>query len=423
MMLSSYLRRDCMIWITRNIFACCGLSLLALCGACSSAEMWHTEAGSMLVTKAEYRAINQTSVDNSSVHGRVRPRYITCAEPSPDVATAVSTALNVSGSGGVTLPNGVTPEVAAAVSRAHAEAVVQLGERLATVQLLRDGLHSACEAYANGAITDTTYAVMLSRFDKTMVTMLVSEIAGGAFGRSLAGAGAGGTGQSDAAADLTSKVAKTQELEQKMDDAQKQQQEAEDAAKKAEAAGDASQKQKQVDLQKAKNNVVNSQRELQNHLKATAQSAANVSQLASAGSIAAHNNPEIAKTLADIQRKYIENINFDALEVACISALDREFSDQESRNHAQAASPTQAAENGSTKLADYCMKGLLPVIQAKKGELLNAIVLRAEKARDSEDKRAQIRNDMKTSIQDIQDYVTATNTFLEQVKSLNGNMK
>src|SRR5918996_2892697 len=186
----------------RRIASTVALSLFAVtCFACSSADMWHTPAGKMLVTTADYRTINQTSTGKHSVHGRVTPNYITCAEPSPDVAKAISTALNVSGSAAATLPSGVTPAVAAAVSRAHAEAFVQLGERLATIQLLRDGLHSACEAYANGAITDTTYAVMLSRFDKVMVTMLVSEIAGGAFGRSLAGAGAGSSGQAEATAD------------------------------------------------------------------------------------------------------------------------------------------------------------------------------------------------------------------------------
>ena len=106
----------------------------------------------MLVTTADYRTINQTSTGSRSVQGRISPTYITCAEPSPDVAKAVSTALSVSGSGGVTLPNGVTADVAAAVSRARAEALVQPGERLATIQLLRDGLHRACEAYANGAL-------------------------------------------------------------------------------------------------------------------------------------------------------------------------------------------------------------------------------------------------------------------------------
>jgi hypothetical protein len=56
-------------------------------------------------------------------------------------------------------------------------------ERTQTIQLLRDSLYRACEAYANGALSDTTYALLLSRYDDTMVTMLSSELVAGAFGR------------------------------------------------------------------------------------------------------------------------------------------------------------------------------------------------------------------------------------------------
>ena len=47
-------------------------------------------------------------------------------------------------------------------------------------------MYRACEAYQNGAISDTSYTLMLARFDKTMASMLASEIAAGAFGRNLA---------------------------------------------------------------------------------------------------------------------------------------------------------------------------------------------------------------------------------------------
>ena len=39
-----------------------------------------------------------------------------------------------------------------------------------------------------GAISDTTYAVLLSRYGETMITMLLGELAAGAFGRWLRGA-------------------------------------------------------------------------------------------------------------------------------------------------------------------------------------------------------------------------------------------
>ncbi len=54
-----------------------------------------------------------------------------------------------------------------------AEAMAQLGQRLATIQLLRDGLYRACEAYANGALDKSSYSMILSRFDDTMITLLL----------------------------------------------------------------------------------------------------------------------------------------------------------------------------------------------------------------------------------------------------------
>lgn len=384
------------------------LSLLVVtCGACTSAELWSTGGGHMLVTTAEYRAINQTSAGQNSVHGRVTPAYITCAEPSPDVAKAVSTALNASGSGGVTLPNGVTADVAAAVSRARAEALVQLGERLATIQLLRDGLHSACEAFANGAITDTTYAVMLSRFDKTMVTMLATEIAGGAFGRSLAAAGMASEGHASASADLEAKIMTSRELEQDLKNAQDAQKAAADdaAAAKTPAAQEAAQK----DVATTRKDVQKKDTDYKNALKAMTDSAAKVAQLNAGGGITAHNNPDIAKTIAEMQRKYIENLNFDAVEVACVSALDRDHV------------ANTVLQNGSANpLADYCKSTLLPAIVSLKADLYKAVISRAETLNKTADSHTQVLGEMKHSLNEVGGYVDSAKELLEKIKALRG---
>jgi hypothetical protein len=382
------------------------LSLLAVtCGACTSAELWSTGGGHTLVTTAEYRAINQTSAGQNSVHGRVTPAYITCAEPSPDVAKAVSTALNASGSGGVTLPNGVTADVAAAVSRARAEALVQLGERLATIQLLRDGLHSACEAFANGAITDTTYAVMLSRFDKTMVTMLATEIAGGAFGRSLAAAGMASEGNASASADLEAKITKSKELEQNLKNAQDAQNAAAQDAAAAKTPDAQQAAQEKVDG--TRKDVQNKDNDYKNSIKDVTASAAKVAQLNAVGGITAHNNPEIAKTIAEMQRKYIENLNFDAVEVACVSALDRE-------------NVTNAAlQDGSANpFAAYCKSTLLPSIIQLKGKLYEAVIYRAEKLGATADSHAQVMGEMENSVKEVVEYVDNAKALLEKVKAL-----
>src|SRR5262249_13077043 len=55
----------------------------------------------------------------------------------------------------------------------------ELGQRLATVQLVRDTLYRTCEAYANGAIDETMYAIITSRFDDLMVALFAEQMAQG----------------------------------------------------------------------------------------------------------------------------------------------------------------------------------------------------------------------------------------------------
>ena len=115
------------------------------------------------------------------------PREYLCAEPSPDVAKVVQAAITASGSGAATVtpPAGgtkVDAQVAAQLAASRSEGLAQLTRRIATIQLLRDGLYRACEAYANGAINREIYSAIVSRYDRMMVTMLLAEMAAGNFG-------------------------------------------------------------------------------------------------------------------------------------------------------------------------------------------------------------------------------------------------
>jgi hypothetical protein len=57
--------------------------------------------------------------------------------------------------------------------------VASIAMRTQTIQLLRDGLYRACEAYMNGAIDQHQYNVLLLNIDRLMVTLLgVDGIAG-----------------------------------------------------------------------------------------------------------------------------------------------------------------------------------------------------------------------------------------------------
>lgn len=94
----------------------------------------------LLTTSADIRFVLRDKPQEMGYGHVGKPNFITCAEPSPDIAKAISSSLNTAFSAAANLPNGITPKVAAAISREHAAAVAQMTERLSTIQLLRDAL-------------------------------------------------------------------------------------------------------------------------------------------------------------------------------------------------------------------------------------------------------------------------------------------
>ena len=114
---------------------------------------------------------------------------VVCAEPSPDVAQAFSEAIKIAAN--LSKPvTGANPErdvqnTSASFAHSFAASIAQLGERLAVIQLFRDRMYRICEAYANGAIDEVAYTLILSRNDKTMTTLLTTEMVAGAYGRPL----------------------------------------------------------------------------------------------------------------------------------------------------------------------------------------------------------------------------------------------
>ena len=299
-------------------------------------------SGTALLTSADVRLVASTTPRPDSQPGRVRPTQITCIEPSPDIAKAVHESFNFGGSLGLGgLPSGVSADLALAFAKARAESVAQMTERLATIQLLRDGLYRACEAYANGAISDTTYAVLLSRYDDTMVTLLMGELAAGNFGRQLATLGGATGGSSNSA--LVKKVVDDQQAADKAaedsaaaDETVAQRHEElgaararRDAAEPGTAEHTAA--EKDVEIAEANLAAAEADRALKEEGERILRAAANSSASAfaqAAGGVAAssfsgQDRAAIAQHLGTMQRKYIENINADALMVACISTLDR----------------------------------------------------------------------------------------------------
>ncbi len=113
---------------------------------------------------------NSVSIDAKQrmiISTTVGDRTIVCAEPSPDALVAISQAFaaeaQVAGKGG--------GGIAATLN----ESAATIGLRTATIQLLRDGLYRACEAYRNDAISRFGYGLILSTYDDLLVTMMAIE--------------------------------------------------------------------------------------------------------------------------------------------------------------------------------------------------------------------------------------------------------
>jgi hypothetical protein len=132
-------------------------------GACSDTVIRDGKIGSTsaLYTSADVRVVTERP------HPTLYGRTIICTEPSPDVAKALSTAFQLSGKG-ASGPEG-------ALNVASAEAAAELAGRSTALLGLRDGLYKTCEAYANGAIGDLAYLLVLNRYGQLVATLFLGQ--------------------------------------------------------------------------------------------------------------------------------------------------------------------------------------------------------------------------------------------------------
>jgi len=296
-----------------------------------------------MATSADVRLVIATPVTIYQPDGRIERRQITCAEPSPDVAKAVAEAFGGSGTFSFTgktpkLPVQGSADATGAATRGYAEAVAQMTERIATVQLLRDGQYRACEAYANGAIDESTYAIMVSRYDDTMITMLTADLIAGDFGRQLAAitSTATATAQADLKRDQREELAKAEkavaDAEQDVTEEQADVDGAKDRLNDATGDGDTSGEE----VSKLQDDVAKQEKELE-HAKSdekAAETKLGIVQKSIASSTAgttiqpvgALTRPgdealkEVAKQLGAVQLNYLKKSDSDALMVRCLTA-------------------------------------------------------------------------------------------------------
>ena len=173
------------------------IAVLPLMG-CSSSYIFRTfnvDGGESLSVDARQRMVLVTHKG-----GKTRDRMVVCTEPSPDAFTAQAASGQASGNVNVATPTAAGGQsqqsAAGSGSFASSEAAASLAMRTQTVQLLRDSMFRACEAYMNGAIDQHQYNVVLLNIDRLMVTLMgVDAIGGTATVPAVAiGAGADGKG-------------------------------------------------------------------------------------------------------------------------------------------------------------------------------------------------------------------------------------
>ena len=212
-----------------------------------------------------------------------------------------------------------------------------------------------------------------------MVTMLATDIAGGAFGRTLAALGGEASGEATSTADVQEKRTRSEEAKRNLEDkliesrviknnleeTKKEKEEIEEKLKaekkeNTRIAGELDDtdsstpseevKELEENLEKSDKKVSSleesykaaSEREAKlesdhkeseeskieaednytSKLKAQAKSEAKAT-FAAAGAITRTQNPEVAKSIATIHKQFLDDFNMDALMVACVSALDK----------------------------------------------------------------------------------------------------
>lgn len=358
--------------------------LLALAG-CSDNSVRHDfkeipfGTSDALVSRADTRLTTATPVRANGYHeiSGITPARVLCAEPSPDVAKAVSSSLNIGSAIDFkalppNVPAEVAAQIAASVSRSRAEAMAQLTARLATIQLLRDGLYHLCEAYGNGAINQMEYALVLSRFGDTMITMLGSELVAGNFGQQLAALGTSATGSSQAAIkQAVQDATKVQADQQHVKDLQTQIDQKEAAQKQAGIDLNAEQddtkraplladyNNKTQDLADLRKQLADAQLQLSGDKATAAVSAAYANTLMPVGSLSGQKPDNgVAQVIENMQRSYLNAPNLNALMVACIIALDRK--------------PTSATPYPDTLFASKCNSEFMREIVATQQSAINA---------------------------------------------------
>ena len=127
---------------------------------------------------ADFRMVTLQANPKDAAKDGKRPGIL-CAEPSPDIARAFSNAFSAVASASVKSPTSTSVDASGGLQSQSAQAIAQLGKRFATLEILREKLYRECMAYANGQLSESTWALLESRFNSWVVTLLAVEVVSG----------------------------------------------------------------------------------------------------------------------------------------------------------------------------------------------------------------------------------------------------
>ena len=152
-------------------------ALALLCSACTAPLAYHSTTqpqGDAHVTRidAKNRLLLSAPVKKETSNTSSEPVRRFCAEPAPDVFTALAASLSLDASTQTTS----AAEKAAALRLAGslAENATTI-ERTQTINILREMMYRNCERYLSGGISDTEFIIQAARDQRTIVQVLAIE--------------------------------------------------------------------------------------------------------------------------------------------------------------------------------------------------------------------------------------------------------
>ena len=396
-----------------------GLLIVVVIGvtsACTAAP-WHIsepfvtgDEGGYL-TDAKSRVIISQDPSAASRPGAIYPRRITCVEPHPDVASTVANSFGV----GIS----ILDKGSGSISSEQAQGLAQIAQRTVSIQALQRLMFRACEAYANGGITGTGYSLLLSEINKTMVTLILAETAGGRFGQSGAAIGGKSSTTTSKVSELEGKLKELQTSQDAVDEATaKVQGSTEKAATTAstanvdgkvtapedKAVADANQQVKEDSEE-----LADATERMQRTANAVTEASAEISKVEGLGQLDLKPNAEVADILATMQDNFLSTGNTQNYISACLIELGM----------------------GSNPIAS--LPDILPVQEAKlKGLYVNLKNLK-DKETELEEQKANIeqkqeaakqnRERLTQKLQSIEENIQATETTVAHLNSKKTNLE